>query len=88
MSDNVSGRFAVTLRLGSRPGSLQFLLGLLGRLREGESEPDSEDQAAHCRGPPGHNISPVVKHRIFPVMSREAFPRPANWVNNRIVFHL
>jgi hypothetical protein len=36
---------------------LQFLLGFLGRVREGENEPNPENQPAH-RGPqPLHNTS-------------------------------
>ena len=37
MSDHVIGCFAVAFRLCCRPGPLQFLLGVLGRLREGET---------------------------------------------------
>jgi hypothetical protein len=43
MSDHVIGCFAVAFRLYCRPGALQLLLGLLGRLREGEYETGPEN---------------------------------------------
>jgi hypothetical protein len=55
MSDNVIGCLAVAFRLCCRPGPLQFLLGFLVRLREGENEPGPEDQPAHRQGQPVHN---------------------------------
>ena len=55
MSDNVIGCFAVAFRLCCSPDPLQFLLGFLGRLREGENEPCPEDQPPHPRGQPVHN---------------------------------
>ena len=38
MSDNVIGCFPVAFRLCCSPGPLQFPLGFLGRLREGEMD--------------------------------------------------
>jgi hypothetical protein len=59
MSDNVIGCIAVALRLCCRPGPLQFLLGIVGWLREGENErgpqdqtsANRRDQALHCSSP-------------------------------------
>ena len=39
MSDNVIGCFAVAFRFCCSPGPLQFLLRIVGWLREGENEP-------------------------------------------------
>src|SRR5262245_33517376 len=59
MSDNVIGCFAVLFRFCCSPTPLQFLLGFLGGLREGESEPGPEDQQAHRRGQLVHATSPI-----------------------------
>jgi hypothetical protein len=41
------------------PGPLQFPLGIVGWLREGENEPGPEDQtSANRRDQPLHNTSP------------------------------
>jgi hypothetical protein len=58
MSDNVIGCFAVAFRLCCSSSPLQFLLGFLGRLREGGNEPGPEDQPAHRRGQPVHILLP------------------------------
>src|SRR5215510_12093766 len=63
MSDNVIGCFAVLVRFCCSPTPLQFVLGFLGGLPEGESEPGSEDQQAHHRGQPVHPTSPVMTNR-------------------------
>src|SRR6266850_1998182 len=79
MSDNVIGCFAVAFRLCCSPGPLQFLLGFLGQLREGEmdrSESQTNQQnddgfnrhtrlftAVHCRLSSTFSL-PLV-HRIW-----------------------
>jgi hypothetical protein len=64
MSDNVLGCFAVAFRLGCRPGPLQFLLCLFGRLRQGGHEFGPEDQPAQRPSLPTHNPSPVVMRGV------------------------
>src|SRR5262249_25351155 len=62
MSDHILGDLAVALRLGRRPGPLQLLLGLVGRVREG----GHEDQPAHRPGHPAHNPCPGVMRKAAP----------------------
>jgi hypothetical protein len=64
MSDNIIGSFAVALRLCCSPGPLQFLLGIIGWLRECENEPDPEDQtSANRRDQPPHSASPLMTEK-------------------------
>jgi hypothetical protein len=43
---------------------LQFLLGIIGWLREGENEPGPEDQTnANRRDQPPHNASPLMTEK-------------------------
>jgi hypothetical protein len=61
MSDNVIGCIAVAFRFCRSPGPLQFLLGIVGWLREGENEPGPEDQtSANRRDQPLHSASPLM----------------------------
>jgi len=49
MSDDVVGYIAVALRFCCSPGPLQFLLGIIGWLRDGENEPGLQDQTSANR---------------------------------------
>src|SRR5262245_11142870 len=80
MSDNVSGCFAVAFRFCSRPGPLQFLLGLLGRLPEGENEPGPEDQTAQRRSQPVPDTSrgDSTEQQLVPWLSKSEGLRKKN----------
>jgi len=49
MSDYIIGCFAVAFRFCCSPGPLQFLLGIIGWLRDGENEPGLQDQTSANR---------------------------------------